>query len=304
MIVERALIVSKVDEYRYTVRIPSMNKSAAAVGSTPDDELYTACVSTSPGIVPAYNKGDAVYISFEHAVCNTPMILGALLNENSRRIQSDIYATSLTVNTNVTLPRNTTIGKVTADNIATLEGQTIRVNSEFQRLDTTQQNIQSDIESINTTIVFMQEHDEEADANVLRLTNRVSTIESDTDAHYNNTTIHVTADEKTKWDGKADKVSNAKAGHLASLTKTGNLQDSGYKASDFAPLSHAHDDRYYTESEMDTKLGSKSDAAHTHTELTLDKATLQTIILKTQSYGSDLPSTPTTGQLFFLLESE
>ena len=40
----------------------------------------------------------------------------------------------------------------------------------------------------------------------------------------------------------------------------------------FAPKSHAHDDRYYTESEMDGKLNSKSNTNHTHDASTLINA--------------------------------
>ena len=36
------------------------------------------------------------------------------------------------------------------------------------------------------------------------------------------------------------------------------------KPSTFTPSSHTHDDRYYTESEMNTKLAGKSDTGHTH----------------------------------------
>lgn len=39
---------------------------------------------------------------------------------------------------------------------------------------------------------------------------------------------------------KADKVENATVGNLASLDANGNLQDSGKKASDFAPTNHTH----------------------------------------------------------------
>jgi hypothetical protein len=41
----------------------------------------------------------------------------------------------------------------------------------------------------------------------------------------------------------------------------------GNKPSTFAPSTHSHDDRYYTEGEVDTKLGLKSDSTHTHTDL-------------------------------------
>lgn len=45
-------------------------------------------------------------------------------------------------------------------------------------------------------------------------------------------------------DGKADKVAGATEDNFASLDDTGNLQDSGYSAANFASVSHTHDTRY------------------------------------------------------------
>jgi hypothetical protein len=52
--------------------------------------------------------------------------------------------------------------------------------------------------------------------------------------HIADTTKHITADERAAWNGKANGT-------------------------------HTHDDRYYTETEMDGKLAGKSDTSHTHT---------------------------------------
>ena len=38
------------------------------------------------------------------------------------------------------------------------------------------------------------------------------------------------------------------------------------KPSTFPPATHTHDDRYYTESEIDTKLNGKANSSHTHTK--------------------------------------
>lgn len=48
-----------------------------------------------------------------------------------------------------------------------------------------------------------------------------------------------------------------------------------------AATSHTHDDRYYTESEINTKLNGKSDTSHTHTDLTslVDSGYLNTKLL-------------------------
>ena len=38
------------------------------------------------------------------------------------------------------------------------------------------------------------------------------------------------------------------------------------KPSTYTPSSHTHDDRYYTESEVDSKLNGKASSSHTHTK--------------------------------------
>lgn len=38
------------------------------------------------------------------------------------------------------------------------------------------------------------------------------------------------------------------------------------KNTKFNPTSHTHDDRYYTETEMDTKLSGKANSSHTHSK--------------------------------------
>lgn len=49
------------------------------------------------------------------------------------------------------------------------------------------------------------------------------------------------------------------------LTVSGNISESGVSLVDkYAAKSHTHDDRYYTESEINTKLNGKSDTGHTH----------------------------------------
>ena len=39
------------------------------------------------------------------------------------------------------------------------------------------------------------------------------------------------------------------------------------KPGTFTPSTHNHDDRYYTETEMNTKLNGKADSGHTHTSI-------------------------------------
>jgi hypothetical protein len=67
--------------------------------------------------------------------------------------------------------------------------------------------------------------------------------------------------------GKADKVANATAGHFAGLDSSGNLTDSGKKASDFvSDASYVHTDNNYTTAEK-TKLGGIATGATANTVL-------------------------------------
>lgn len=57
-------------------------------------------------------------------------------------------------------------------------------------------------------------------------------------------------------------------GKISNATNADAVPWSGVsgKPSTFTPSSHTHDDRYYTESEMDSKLSGKANSSHTHTK--------------------------------------
>jgi hypothetical protein len=73
------------------------------------------------------------------------------------------------------------------------------------------------------------------------------------------------------------------------------------------PTAHTHDDRYYTESEVDTALSGKSDTSHNHNlnDLTeksynslSDKPTLGTAAARNIHVGTTAPGSPSEGDLW------
>ena len=73
---------------------------------------------------------------------------------------------------------------------------------------------------------------------------KIAKAVADLITHLADTTKHITAAERTAWNGKA-------AG------------------------SHNHDSRYYTETEMDTKLSGKSNTSHNHSGQSLSPASIE-----------------------------
>lgn len=62
---------------------------------------------------------------------------------------------------------------------------------------------------------------------------------------------------KDTIEGKISNATNADAVPWSGVTG---------KPSTFTPSSHTHDDRYYTETEMNSKLSGKANSSHTHTK--------------------------------------
>lgn len=68
----------------------------------------------------------------------------------------------------------------------------------------------------------------------------------------------------------------ANSSHSHSISNVTNLQSS---LDGKSPTSHTHDDRYYTESEINTKLNGKANSSHTHTASQISDLTVSTHIL-------------------------
>lgn len=195
----RAIVEGMVDDFHYRVRIPILNKIAQAVGATPVDELAIATLAVPPGISPKFRSGNVVFVEFEEGDTSKPVICGALFNTLDSQTVSDAKFDSLVVDVNVVLPRDTSIGDVTPDNISNLEGlntnvqyQIDRNNSEHAQFvqdindikqDITEINndidrIDDEINQINEEITQIHITDTRQDQQIVNVTNKVTSIEN------------------------------------------------------------------------------------------------------------------------------
>lgn len=181
----RAIVEGMVDDFHYRVRIPVLNKIAAAIGATPVEELSIATIAVEPGVSPKFRSGDIVFVEFEEGDTSKPVIVGSLFNTLDSQIVSDAKFDSLSVNVNTTLQRETQIGEVTADNIANIKGLNTNVQYEIDsnRVQHTEfvsqiSDIQSDIGEINKEINDINSVNAEQDIKIEKVENRVTKIET------------------------------------------------------------------------------------------------------------------------------
>ena len=181
----RAIVEGMVDAFHYQVRIPVLNKIAAAIGATPVEELSIATIAVAPGVSPKFRSGDIVFVEFEEGDTSKPVIVGSLFNTLDSQIVSDAKFDSLSVNVNTTLQRETQIGEVTADNIANIKGLNTNVQYEIDSNKTQHtefvsqiSDIQSDIGEINKEINDINNINAKQDIKIEKVENRVTKIET------------------------------------------------------------------------------------------------------------------------------
>ena len=73
------------------------------------------------------------------------------------------------------------------------------------------------------------------------------------------------SDDNFKYNPSGNLLTTNISGNAATASSVDWENVSG-KPSAFTPASHTHDDRYYTESEINTKLNEKANSSHTHTK--------------------------------------
>ena len=88
--------------------------------------------------------------------------------------------------------------------------------------------------------------------------------------HPKNTLLHVTKALQDAWNAAVQDVkallNGSKKAHTAANAEAVPWDGITGKPSTFTPSAHNHDDRYYTETEMNTKLNGKANSSHTHTK--------------------------------------
>lgn len=134
--VTKAYVKGVTSKGEVKVLIPAITGYEELEGEKELEDMQTGWVCTTPGCVPKYKANDVVYICIEDNNLSNPVIMGTLDTGKTPTIQTDAFFSSLTVETNAKLPKDTSIGKdVTSSNLQNLKGLSFNVQNEFVALN-------------------------------------------------------------------------------------------------------------------------------------------------------------------------
>lgn len=144
----KAYIQEVLSPHNIRVRIPLYNKIENVEGSTPNNELHTACVCTLPNFITDPKAGDVVIVGFEENDVSHPVILGYLSTSSTKESMVDIVCDNLIVQGDTTLDEYTTIGKVKPENIKCLKDLQLNIKDTFNKHSQNITDIYSKIETV------------------------------------------------------------------------------------------------------------------------------------------------------------
>ena len=179
------------------------------------------------------NKNDISTISGK-----VDKLVGADSNKSVRTIASEVLASEL-------IPSNA------KDSLNTL-----------QEIAAWIQKHPDDASAMNTSITNLQ-----TDVNTLKNAGYITTGATVSKANSATTAVSATTAASAAavaWTNVSGRPSSLPASDVSAWAKASTKPSYTYTEVGAAAASHTHDDRYYTETEMNTKLAGKSDTGHTH----------------------------------------
>lgn len=138
--ITRGIVEEVIDRYKVRVRLPLLDGVDGGNSNKTKDELRTMVICTLPRVDLNLQVKDIVFVAFEDYDETNAVVLGCLFRENASSTLASINAANLYVEGGAELPRCTSIGQVTADEIGYLSGVNDNIqkqlNSIFDRLKT------------------------------------------------------------------------------------------------------------------------------------------------------------------------
>lgn len=147
--ITRAIVEEIITPYHVRVRIPTLDRLSSAPMSANTKDLNVATFCSLPNCYTNVQVGDVVFIGFEDNTYHKAVILGHLSREAMADTYSDVTFGNLVVKGSAMLPAYTTIGIVTPEEIAKLQGTRDNLQKQIDSL-------KQEVETLGTIITELR----------------------------------------------------------------------------------------------------------------------------------------------------
>lgn len=148
--ITKGIIEEVLSDNKVKVRCPVLDKIPSADLS--NNNLNIAIICTLPGIYINPRKGDIVFVGFENENFSLPIVLGYLFLNDGINSSNSLQIGSLTVNKDISLPKNTTIGSINWNEIYTLKNLSNNLKETFNNLDNDIEENENSINNLQSTL--------------------------------------------------------------------------------------------------------------------------------------------------------
>ena len=120
--ITKGIVEEVLTNYSIKVRLPILDSIEGTRDATPTSDLSEAIVCVAPNSEINFTVGDIVIVGFEDNDDSKPIILGFLSKESGNTSSISNNLSKLNVNVSAKLPRDTSIGNVSSQDISMLQG--------------------------------------------------------------------------------------------------------------------------------------------------------------------------------------
>lgn len=150
--ITKGIVEEILTNYSIKVRLPILDSIEGTRDATPTSDLSEAIVCVAPNSEINFTVGDIVIVGFEDNDDSKPIILGFLFKESGNTSSISNNLSKLNVNVSAKLPRDTSIGNISSQDISMLQGAKFNIQSQLNNSNASINELEKVVDDLSKSV--------------------------------------------------------------------------------------------------------------------------------------------------------